>query len=142
MKNRQYHLRTVALTVMAMLCAGAPAARSQAGRQSPQAAAPSAENTAGLPAAQENGALAAQQDAAARFDAIAAETPSTSPQDSLRLLAPRTSLPDSLRDDDLSVKLFLDKIEVEGKLEKPQAIFIIPGSDPEIDDYSDSAFFL
>jgi hypothetical protein len=55
-------------------------------------------------------------------------------QDSLRLLAPRTSLPDSLRVDDQSVKLFLDKIEVEGKLEKPQAIFIIPGSDPEIDD--------
>lgn len=54
--------------------------------------------------------------------------------DSLRLLAPRTSLPDSLRDDDQQFKLFLDKIEVEGKLEKPQAIFIIPGSDPEIDD--------
>lgn len=54
--------------------------------------------------------------------------------DSLRLLAPRTSLPDSLRDDDQQFKMFLDKIEVEGKLEKPQAIFIIPGSDPEIDD--------
>ncbi|MBN2355796.1 hypothetical protein JXO59_06760 [candidate division KSB1 bacterium] len=36
--------------------------------------------------------------------------------------------------DDQSIKLFLDKIEVEGKLEKPQAVFIIPGTNPEIDD--------
>jgi hypothetical protein len=33
-----------------------------------------------------------------------------------------------------STRLFLDKIEVEGRLEKPQAVFIIPGVDPEIDD--------
>ncbi len=68
------------------------------------------------------------------FNAMTAETASTSAQDSLRLLDPRSSLPDSLRDDDHSFRLFLDKIEVEGKLEKPQAIFIIPGGDPEIDD--------
>ena len=36
--------------------------------------------------------------------------------------------------DDQSIKLFLDKIEVEGRLEKPQAVFIIPGTNPEIDD--------
>jgi hypothetical protein len=37
--------------------------------------------------------------------------------------------------DDRSVKLFLDKIEVEGKLEKPQAVFIIPGVNPEVEDF-------
>jgi len=36
--------------------------------------------------------------------------------------------------DDQSVKIFLDKIEVIGRLEKPQAVFIIPGKNPEIDD--------
>jgi hypothetical protein len=35
---------------------------------------------------------------------------------------------------DEAIKLFLDKIEVIGQLEKPQAIYIIPGSNPEIDD--------
>jgi len=33
-----------------------------------------------------------------------------------------------------ALKLFLEKIEVLGRLEKPQAVFIIPGGDPEIDD--------
>ena len=36
--------------------------------------------------------------------------------------------------DDGSAKVFLDKIEIEGRLEKPQAVFIIPGTNPEIDD--------
>ena len=36
--------------------------------------------------------------------------------------------------DDEAIKLFLDKIEVVGRLEKPQAVFIIPGKNPEIDD--------
>ncbi len=36
--------------------------------------------------------------------------------------------------DDQAVKIFLDKIEVIGRLEKPQAVFIIPGKNPEIDD--------
>ena len=36
--------------------------------------------------------------------------------------------------DDKAIKLFLDKIEVVGSLEKPQAVFIIPGKNPEIDD--------
>jgi hypothetical protein len=35
------------------------------------------------------------------------------------------------RVDDGSIKLFLDKIEVVGQLEKPQAVFIIPGSPPK-----------
>ncbi|NLP09626.1 hypothetical protein GX408_04425 [bacterium] len=44
--------------------------------------------------------------------------------------------------DDNSNKVFLDKIEIEGRLEKPQAVFIIPGSNPEIDDINiERAFF-
>jgi hypothetical protein len=44
--------------------------------------------------------------------------------------------------DDNAVKVFLDKIEIEGRLEKPQAVFIIPGSNPEIDDINiERAFF-
>ncbi len=44
--------------------------------------------------------------------------------------------------DDQSMKLFLDKIEVEGKLEKPQAVFIIPGTNPMIDDFQiERSFF-
>ena len=35
---------------------------------------------------------------------------------------------------DGSIKLFLDKIQIQGKLEKPQAVFFIPGQSPEIDD--------
>ena len=37
---------------------------------------------------------------------------------------------------DKDVKLFIDKIEIQGRLEKPQAVFIIPGDNPEIDDIS------
>jgi hypothetical protein len=36
--------------------------------------------------------------------------------------------------DDDAIRLFLDKIEIVGRLEKPQAVFIIPGKNPEIDD--------
>lgn len=32
------------------------------------------------------------------------------------------------------VKMFVDKIEVNGQLEKPQALFFLPGSTPDIDD--------
>ena len=35
---------------------------------------------------------------------------------------------------DESLKLFLDRIEIIGQLEKPQALFFIPGSNPEVDD--------
>lgn len=39
-------------------------------------------------------------------------------------------------------KILLDKIEVLGSLSKPQAIFIIPGSDPQVDDIRiDRSFF-
>lgn len=41
-----------------------------------------------------------------------------------------------------SVKIFLDKIEVIGQISKPQAVFIIPGSDPTVDDIKlDRSFF-
>jgi hypothetical protein len=44
--------------------------------------------------------------------------------------------------DDGSAKVFMDKIEIEGRLEKPQAVFIIPGTNPEIDDINiDRTFF-
>ena len=36
--------------------------------------------------------------------------------------------------EDTDVKLFVDKIEVNGQLEKPQALFFLPGSTPDIDD--------
>lgn len=40
-------------------------------------------------------------------------------------------------------KILLDKIEVLGSLAKPQAIFIIPGSDPQVDDIRiDRSFFM
>ena len=35
---------------------------------------------------------------------------------------------------DGEIRLLLDKIEIIGELEKPQAVFIIPGTNPEIDD--------
>lgn len=39
-------------------------------------------------------------------------------------------------------KIFIDKIEVEGKLEKPQAVFILPGQTPAIDDIQIERSFL
>jgi len=36
--------------------------------------------------------------------------------------------------DSTEAKIFLDKISVTGKLEKPQAVFVLPGQTPEIDD--------
>jgi len=41
---------------------------------------------------------------------------------------------DQTKIQDKELKLFMDKIEIEGRLEKPQAVFIIPGKNPEIDD--------
>lgn len=44
--------------------------------------------------------------------------------------------------DDGAVRMLLDKIEIEGRLEKPQAVFIIPGRNPEIDDINiERSFF-
>ncbi|HPG40342.1 MAG TPA: hypothetical protein PLP19_15335 [bacterium] len=41
---------------------------------------------------------------------------------------------DSLTIDSANIKMFIDKIEVNVQLEKPQAMFILPGSTPDIDD--------
>ncbi|MDZ7315397.1 MAG: hypothetical protein ONA69_04935 [candidate division KSB1 bacterium] len=43
---------------------------------------------------------------------------------------------------DQGVKLFLDKIEVEGSLEKPQAVFILPGRSPQIEDFAITRSFI
>ncbi len=40
-------------------------------------------------------------------------------------------------------RILLDKIEILGKIAKPQAIFIIPGSDPQVDGLKiDRSFFM
>jgi len=36
--------------------------------------------------------------------------------------------------DEKDVKLFIDKIEIEGKLERPQVMLFLPSRTPEIDD--------
>jgi len=41
-----------------------------------------------------------------------------------------------------AVKIFTEKIEVLGRIEKPQAVFIVPGTDPRVDDIGiDRSFF-
>ncbi len=41
-----------------------------------------------------------------------------------------------------NVRIFLDKVEVLGSIAKPQALFIIPGSDPKVDGIQiDRSFF-
>ncbi len=40
------------------------------------------------------------------------------------------------------MKIFLDKIEILGRVEKPQTVFILPGRDPTVDDIEiDRSFF-
>ncbi len=40
------------------------------------------------------------------------------------------------------VKIFLDKIEILGRIERPQTVFILPGNDPAVDDiHLDRSFF-
>ncbi|MDZ7373930.1 MAG: hypothetical protein ONB23_08145 [candidate division KSB1 bacterium] len=40
------------------------------------------------------------------------------------------------------IRVFLDRVEVVGRIDKPQAIFIIPGRNPEVDDIRiDRMFF-
>lgn len=40
------------------------------------------------------------------------------------------------------LKMFLDKIEILGRIEKPQTLFIVPGNDPTVDDIQiDRSFF-
>jgi hypothetical protein len=40
------------------------------------------------------------------------------------------------------VKMFMDKIEILGRIERPQTVFILPGKDPSADDiHLDRSFF-
>lgn len=40
------------------------------------------------------------------------------------------------------VQIFLDKVEILGRIEKPQTVFIVPGQDPTVDDVQiDRSFF-
>jgi len=40
------------------------------------------------------------------------------------------------------VKIFLDKIEILGRIERPQTVFILPGKDPTVGDIQlDRSFF-
>jgi len=61
--------------------------------------------------------------------------------------APQTAAPDTLPapkidDSGQNVRIFLDKVEVLGSIAKPQALFIIPGSDPKVDGIQiDRSFF-
>ena len=57
-------------------------------------------------------------------------------QDTLSIAEPTIS------DTTSSARIFLDKIEVLGTVAKPQALFILPGSDPTIEGLSiDRSFF-
>ena len=39
-------------------------------------------------------------------------------------------------------KILLDKINITGELEKPQAVFILPGNDPDVEDIQIERSFL
>jgi hypothetical protein len=57
-------------------------------------------------------------------------------QDTVLLVEPAIS------DTTASARIFLDKIEVFGTVAKPQALFILPGSDPTIEGLNiDRSFF-
>lgn len=50
--------------------------------------------------------------------------------------APADSISQQIEKDleDKDTKIFLDKIEILGRIEKPQTVFILPGRDPTVDD--------
>lgn len=55
----------------------------------------------------------------------------------------KQSAPDVVAKSREKARVLLDKIDVVGSLAKPQAIFIIPGSDPKVDGISiDRSFFM
>jgi hypothetical protein len=60
---------------------------------------------------------------------------------------PQAAAPDTLPapvidESGKNVRIFLDKVEVLGSIAKPQALFIIPGSDPKVDGIQiDRSFF-
>lgn len=74
---------------------------------------------------------------------------------SLVFLAPQAARPAATKQDSTSrrkkldvekrkkeVKLFLDKIEILGRIDKPQTVFIVQGKDPTVEDIRiDRSFF-
>ena len=74
------------------------------------------------------------------MNAVSAQTQTDSTRaDSLSASDSLATHPDVTRDD---TRMFIDKIEVKGELEKPQAVFFLPGQTPEIDDISiERSFF-
>ncbi|MDZ7721585.1 MAG: hypothetical protein U5R06_01860 [candidate division KSB1 bacterium] len=74
------------------------------------------------------------------INALSAQTLTDSARpDSLSASDSLATHPDVTRDD---TRLFIDKIEVKGELEKPQAVFFLPGQTPEIDDINiERSFF-
>jgi hypothetical protein len=72
-----------------------------------------------------------------------AQNPKTAPQAADSTAAKTAQKPATPAPvDDGAVRMLLDKIEIEGRLEKPQAVFIIPGRNPEIDDINiERSFF-
>jgi hypothetical protein len=78
------------------------------------------------------------------LSARAQEISSQQPQD---LTSPKPAVRDSLPapvidERGKNVRVFLDKIEVLGSIAKPQALFIIPGSDPKVEGIQiDRSFF-
>lgn len=64
------------------------------------------------------------------------KTTQPAPKDTLQIAEPVIS------DTSSSARIFLDKIEVFGTVAKPQALFILPGSDPTVDGLKiDRSFF-
>ncbi|MDZ7362178.1 MAG: hypothetical protein ONB46_15850 [candidate division KSB1 bacterium] len=78
---------------------------------------------------------------------LAQESQSQPPEQQPATSAPQTAAQDTLPapvidESGKNVRIFLDKVEVLGSIAKPQALFIIPGSDPKVDGIQiDRSFF-
>jgi len=81
------------------------------------------------------------------FRATSVLAQESQPQPQEQQPAPQTVAPDTLPapvidESGKNVRIFLDKVEVLGSIAKPQALFIIPGSDPKVDGIQiDRSFF-
>ena len=69
-------------------------------------------------------------------------TPQDQPPPAAQTAASDTLPAPKIDDSGKNVRIFLDKVEVLGSIAKPQALFIIPGSDPKVDGIQiDRSFF-
>jgi hypothetical protein len=65
------------------------------------------------------------------------QTARTFPEQDSTTISYSEQIPDSV-----SANIFLDSIEIQGRVEKPQTVFILPGKDPEVDSIQiDRSFF-